>query len=185
MKGTHMSERDLIYRDLSCWPTPLHYHPAYACGPFYLTLLHSLPPCLPTHPLSIYVSVCLSVTKWICNHIKDLFFHFFFRSKRDISLIVRNSFCAARSPSLSQQVQVHLCLPQLSKLIFIFRCRLFCIFSKTEQSLRPKAILTKEEGSKLIIYVIYLSIYLYTVALTVMVIAALTFPRGWLYSCLW
>lgn len=48
MKGTHMSGRDLIYRDLSCWPTPLHYHPAHACGPFYLTLLHSLPPCLPS-----------------------------------------------------------------------------------------------------------------------------------------
>lgn len=64
-----MSGRDLIYRDLSCWPTPLHYHPAHACGPFYLTLLHSPPPCFPARPLSvsrsiylfIYVTVCLSV----------------------------------------------------------------------------------------------------------------------------
>lgn len=97
MKGTHMSGRDLIYRDLSCWPTPLHYHPAHACGPFYLTLLHSLPPCSPSvsrsapppspsHPQSICLSDCLSFTfpmhiicmcdptKWICPRIKDLFF---------------------------------------------------------------------------------------------------------------
>lgn len=55
-----MSERDLIYRDLSCRPTPLHYHPAHACVPFYLTPMHSLPPCPLTLLPSIWLSVCLS-----------------------------------------------------------------------------------------------------------------------------
>lgn len=66
MKGTHMSGRDLIYRDLSCWPTPLHYHPGHACGSFYLTLLHPLPLWLPNQP-SVCLYVCLSVI--FVNHI--------------------------------------------------------------------------------------------------------------------
>lgn len=92
MKGTHMSGRDLIYRDLSCWPTPLHYHPAQCLWPFlFNTVALSASP--PAHCLSrhlpqppIYTSVPLPVsfpmhiirmcdpTKWICPHIKDSYF---------------------------------------------------------------------------------------------------------------
>lgn len=111
-----MSGRDLIYRDLSCWPTPLHYHPAHACGPFYLTLLHSLPPSRTPHPptvsyLSMYLSNCLSFCVRFCLSVylisyayhlyvqpnqMDLPSHerfiFSFKSKRDMQLIVRDSF---------------------------------------------------------------------------------------------
>lgn len=118
-----MSGRDLIYRDLSCWPTPLHYHPAHACGPFYLTLLHILPPCLLARPvslarsLSIYLSICLSVVHisyaynlYVRPNQMDLPSHqrfiFYFKSKKDMQLIVRDWFCSASSPSLSFLWQV-------------------------------------------------------------------------------
>lgn len=95
-----MSGRDLIYRDLSCWPTPLHYHPAHACGPFYLTLLRSLPPSL-SFSRYLSLSVCLSVIHisyaynlYVRPNQMDLPLHkrfiFSFKSKRDMQLIVRD-----------------------------------------------------------------------------------------------
>lgn len=114
MKGTHMSGRDLIYRDLSCWPTPLHYHPAQCLWPFlFNTVALSASP--PAHCLSrhlpqppIYTSVPLPVsfpmhiirmcdpTKWICPHIKDLYIFFYLKSKRDTQLIACDWFrCAS------------------------------------------------------------------------------------------
>lgn len=112
-----MSGRDLIYRDLSCWPTPLHYHPAQCLWPFlFNTVALSASP--PAHCLSrhlpqppIYTSVSLPVsfpmhiirmcdpTKWICPHIKDLYFFFYLKSKRDTQLIACDWFrCASTHP---------------------------------------------------------------------------------------
>lgn len=118
MKGTHMSGRDLIYRDLSCWPTPLHYHPAPCLWPFLFNTV-ALSASTPAHCLSrhlpqppIYTSAPLPVsfpmhiicmcdpTKWICPHIKDLYSIFFYlKSKRDTQLIAWDWFRCASAPT--------------------------------------------------------------------------------------
>lgn len=95
-----MSGRDLIYRDLSCWPTPLHYHPAQCLWPFLFNTvaLSASPPahCLSRHlpQTPIYTSVPLPVsfpmhiirmcdpTKWICPHIKDLYIFFLLEKQK-------------------------------------------------------------------------------------------------------
>lgn len=105
---THVRERSHLQGpQLLAHPSSLPSSPCL--WPF---LFNTIAPAasLSTHclSLSIYLSICLSFTfpmhiiwmcdpaKWICPHIKDLFFYF--KSKRDMQLIVRNSFCHPSNP---------------------------------------------------------------------------------------
>lgn len=113
---THVRERSHLQGpQLLAHPSSLPSSPCL--WPFlFNTIAHSPspPPCPPSvsRSLSIYLSICLSVVHisyaynlYVRPNQMDLPSHqrfiFYFKSKKDMQLIVRDWFCCASGPSLS------------------------------------------------------------------------------------